>query len=182
MQTPYGYKAVVAAFGQPATPDGTADTAWAAANLVRIPVPWQMRTAWSNEVVTQITVHKLVAPAFQAAFRDIYSAARLLVKKQVGFDKTTAEYDRLTQALLNNLGLSMFGGTYNVRPVRGGTQLSMHAFGIAIDIDPKRNPLGATSGAMPMWVVEIFEKHGFLWGGHYQGRKDWMHFQFAKGC
>ena len=39
------------------------------------------------------------------------------------------------------LRLDMFGGCLNVRPMRGGTEWSMHAYGIAWDVDPDRNKL-----------------------------------------
>ena len=79
-------------------------------------------------------------------------------------------------------------GTFNWRPIAGTNQLSAHAFGIAIDINPDYSDYwrwGGTSanGAIPYHnripprIVEIFERHGFIWGGkwyHY----DTMHFEY----
>ena len=51
----------------------------------------------------------------------------------------------------------------------------MHAFGLAVDLNVKENPLGS-SGNMDPRVVEIFEDWGFEWGGLW-ARPDPMHFE-----
>jgi peptidoglycan L-alanyl-D-glutamate endopeptidase CwlK len=81
------------------------------------------------------------------------------------------------------------GGTFNWRPIAGSDQLSAHSFGVAIDIDPDYSDYwrwNATGGRekqipyknrIPHRIVEIFERHGFVWGGkwyHY----DTMHFEY----
>jgi peptidoglycan L-alanyl-D-glutamate endopeptidase CwlK len=81
------------------------------------------------------------------------------------------------------------GGTFNWRPIAGSEQLSAHAFGIAIDIDPDysdywrwnasgdHGKLIPYKNRIPHRIVEIFERHGFIWGGkwyHY----DTMHFEY----
>jgi hypothetical protein len=43
------------------------------------------------------------------------------------------------------LQLDDFGGCFNYRKMRGGTQLSLHSWGVAIDLDPDRNLLKETS-------------------------------------
>jgi hypothetical protein len=54
--------------------------------------------------------------------------------------------------------------------------LSMHAFGLAFDINVASNGLG-TQGDMDPEVVAIFEKWGFEWGGRWKPRPDPMHFE-----
>jgi len=81
------------------------------------------------------------------------------------------------------------GGTFNWRPIAGSDQLSAHSFGIAIDIDPAysdywrwntsadHEKLIPYKNRIPHRIVEIFERHGFIWGGkwyHY----DTMHFEY----
>jgi peptidoglycan LD-endopeptidase CwlK len=81
------------------------------------------------------------------------------------------------------------GGTFNWRPIAGADQLSAHSFGVAIDIDPDYSDYWRWAGAarsggfipyrnrIPHRIVEIFERHGFIWGGkwyHY----DTMHFEY----
>jgi D-alanyl-D-alanine carboxypeptidase len=83
------------------------------------------------------------------------------------------------QKKVDATGASAYGGCYNNRPIRGSTNISNHAFGAAIDIDPEHNPLGAKIGKMPPMVVDAFKAQGALWGGNYVGRKDWMHFEFV---
>ena len=74
-------------------------------------------------------------------------------------------------------------GTFNWRNIAGTNRLSTHAFGTAIDISTKYSNYWQWDGDMiwknqiPMEIVEIFEKHGFIWGGkwyHY----DTMHFEY----
>ncbi|MFA1621239.1 hypothetical protein ACDY96_00045 [Rhizobium mongolense] len=54
------------------------------------------------------------------------------------FQKTLAHYGA---ADVSRLALDIFGGCYNYRPMRGGKSWSMHAFGIAVDLDPENNQL-----------------------------------------
>lgn len=77
-------------------------------------------------------------------------------------------------------------GTYNCRAVEDTGQLSPHAFGIAIDLNlaisdywywAPHSRIIPYKNRMPGQIVEIFEKHGFIWGGkwyHY----DTMHFEY----
>jgi hypothetical protein len=79
-------------------------------------------------------------------------------------------------------------GTYVCRPIAGTTRVSAHGHGIAIDIATKPAHYWRWSGgkagaaipyrnSIPYEIVEIFERHGFIWGGkwyHY----DTMHFEF----
>lgn len=79
------------------------------------------------------------------------------------------------------------GGFY-WRNIAGTNRLSMHSFGIAVDINVKYSNYWKWSkdrnsnfikykNRIPLKIVEIFEKHGFIWGGkwyHY----DTMHFEY----
>jgi peptidoglycan LD-endopeptidase CwlK len=77
-------------------------------------------------------------------------------------------------------------GTFNWRPIAGTNLLSAHAFGIAIDINvdyadywhwTAENGLIPYRNRIPHRIIEIFERHGFIWGGkwyHY----DTMHFEY----
>ncbi len=83
--------------------------------------------------------------------------------------------------------VSPLGGTFNWRKVAGSKNLSVHAFGIAIDInldhtnywkwEPSHDGRITYKNAIPLEIVEVFEKYGFIWGGkwyHY----DTMHFEY----
>lgn len=56
--------------------------------------------------------------------------------------------------------------------------LSLHAWGLAIDIDQDANPVGSP-GTIPSKVVGIFKDHGFLWGGDWD-TSDPMHFEWRQ--
>jgi len=67
---------------------------------------------------------------------------------------------------------------------------SLHAFGLAIDINPKRNPHcpfypvckkeNVLITDLPPQVIEIFKRNGFRWGGDYKSSKDAMHFEYCR--
>lgn len=79
-------------------------------------------------------------------------------------------------------------GTYNCRPIAGTNQQSAHGYGIAVDIavGPSHYWRWAVGGAaapiayknaIPLEIVSIFEKHGFIWGGRWH-HYDTMHFEY----
>ncbi len=78
-----------------------------------------------------------------------------------------------------------YDGAFNPRLIRGSaTNLSCHAWGIAIDINVPWNGLGIVPSLKGQKgsvreLVKIANRLGFYWGGHF-GRKDGMHFEIAK--
>ncbi|CAN5567405.1 M15 family metallopeptidase [soil metagenome] len=79
-------------------------------------------------------------------------------------------------------------GTFNWRLIAGTTRQSTHSFGTTIDINvqlsnywrdnaPDETGIYQYKNQIPLEIVRIFEKHGFIWGGkwyHY----DTMHFEY----
>ncbi len=67
------------------------------------------------------------------------------------------------------------------RTVRG--DISVHAWGLAIDCNKDTNPLAAKLITdMPPLFVDAFTREGFTWGGAFKGpTKDPMHFQWCSG-
>lgn len=74
--------------------------------------------------------------------------------------------------------LKTFDGCFNVRKMRGLTALSLHSWGIAIDVNAAWNGLGKVP-TLSAGFVKCFTDAGFEWGGTWQ-RKDGMHFQLAR--
>jgi D-alanyl-D-alanine carboxypeptidase len=90
---------------------------------------------------------------------------------------------------------------FNDRKVAGTTAISVHAYGLAIDVNPIQNPYvehsrgiltfspkaGAryadrkrTQSGMAETVVDVFADHGFAtWGGHWRSA-DYQHFQVSR--
>lgn len=82
--------------------------------------------------------------------------------------------------LASEIRVGDYAGCYVPRfidrdPRRG---LSMHAFGLAVDLNVSTNQLG-TRGDMDPRVIQIFQKWGFNWGGVWS-RPDPMHFELAR--
>lgn len=90
----------------------------------------------------------------------------------------------LTQAFTNliNTGkvaeLKTWDGCFNIRRKRGLSSMSLHSWGIAIDVNAAWNGLGKDPVLSPEFV-KCFTDAGFDWGGTWT-RKDGMHFQLTK--
>jgi peptidoglycan LD-endopeptidase CwlK len=146
-----------------------------------IPFFQKMYGASQKEVEKNLVVIRWLPKTFNIPLR---------VTKVNAVDKrlsaVSAELDNLPASLKKFLANP--GGTYNYRFVRSEKRLSPHSFGIAIDINfglsdywyydkPDKNGNLHYRNRIPMEIVEIFEKHGFIWGGkwyHY----DTMHFEY----
>lgn len=78
-------------------------------------------------------------------------------------------------------------GAYNCRKITGGSGYSLHAYGIALDINWQSNPYGANlvtdmPGAMVAAIKGIRTNNGkqvWRWGGDYSGNKDAMHYEIV---
>jgi len=75
--------------------------------------------------------------------------------------------------------LKTWNGVFQIRKIRGRTSMSLHSWGIAVDVNASWNPLGGKSTLSPEFV-KCFTDAGFFWGGNFQNRKDPMHFELAK--
>ncbi len=91
---------------------------------------------------------------------------------------------------------------FNVRRVAGSSAMSLHAYGVAIDLNPVQNPYITRSGrslsvdprsgadyvsrkklrpGMAEPVVDVFARHGFVeWGGYWRNPIDYQHFQVGR--
>ena len=85
-------------------------------------------------------------------------------------------------------------GCFAPRFQRGSTSaVSLHTFGIAVDINPERNMLvfpcelndprrtDPRYSNIPRAWIDAFEAEGWFWGGRFKHRFDPMHLQFATG-
>lgn len=82
------------------------------------------------------------------------------------------------------------GGTFSWRKISGTNRLSMHSYGMTIDINVKnsnywqwdckcKNEEATLSyrNQIPLKLISIFEKYGFIWGGNWK-HYDTMHFEY----
>jgi hypothetical protein len=135
-------------------------------NLVTVPMPYPRRIAWDKSAITnRMQCHKLVAPVFQKIHREILA--------HYGLKK------------IQELEIDIFGGCYNFRKMRGGSNWSRHSWGIAEDLNPAENGLRTTwkssQFSMPEYkpMIDIYYANGFVNLG-VESNKDAMHFEFLK--
>lgn len=131
---------------------------WATTGLLGYPsTPYWQRDnlVWIEPVPGQRwQVYKQAAPAFEGFFKDLVAT---------GYQPTSS-------------------GGFNYRNKRGGSSLSQHAFGTAIDLNAADNPMlgkgAAVKTNLPANVGEIAAKHGLEWGGNWKS-PDAMHFEYT---
>ena len=135
----------------------------------------------------QLVVHEAVAGEVCAIFAEI-EAARFPIEKII----PVVAYDWSDDVSMEENNSSGF----NYRAIVGASALSKHATGLAIDINPHLNPYIKGELVLPpdavydpqvpgtltdeCVVVQAFTQRGWVWGGHWETRKDWHHFEKAE--
>lgn len=129
-------------------------------NITWFKLDFPLRQSWDQKVIWGFYAHRKVGRAMVDALEQIHR-----FYKQV--------YMRLWS-------LDQWGGIHNPRMKAGdSSQLSTHAWAIAIDYCPELGPLGKPPRT-PQVIVEAFTSRYFRWGG-YWARADGMHFQACRG-
>jgi hypothetical protein len=70
-----------------------------------------------------------------------------------------------------------FAGCYAPRRIPATGSLSLHALGLAVDLNARRNPYDRPS-RQDRRLVRTMERAGFTWGGAWPTVKDAMHFEY----
>jgi len=137
-----------------------------------------------NEYIAQDLVE-----IFYELYYNEYQIERILLIDEYDGDDTASMEDNNTSC-------------FNYRDVEGSSNLSKHAYGLAIDINPFYNPYvtynadgservspvaaldyADRSLSFPYKIDEndlccrLFKQHGFIWGGNWNSLKDYQHFQ-----
>jgi hypothetical protein len=134
--------------------------------LVSVQLPYEHRLSWQlDKSVRSFKCHAKVADSISKVLSGVLT--------------------HYGEAEIKRLKLDIWGGCFNIRPIRGGTKPSMHSWGIAIDYDPNRNKL-AWGADKATFAAEEYRRWWELWeaeGWVSLGRArnfDWMHIQAAK--
>lgn len=152
-------------------PVGFKTAAEASKKMTTFTVPvWKMNSKgqkYSSKMT--ITIHKKLANSVKQIFNEIYELdIKFPIKNLLGYG-----YREVGGVGLKNIDL-----------------MSIHAFGCAIDINSgnydndyylgKGNDLRDKNNpyCIPDEVIDIFESHGWFWGGDFEICSDTMHFQY----
>jgi len=128
--------------------------------LVKVPVPYKMYLYDGPGTVKTISIHEKLAESLEAVLKE------LAKRYKTDEDRATA-------------GINRYFGTYVNRRMRGGSLPSLHARAAAIDFDANRNGNRTNwpaAARMPLDVMEIFAREGWLSAGAFWSR-DAMHHQ-----
>lgn len=139
----------------------------------------------------EMVCHAAIAADLCEIFRDLYEAGYPIASIRLVDDFDGS--DEVSMAADNT---SCFN--YRTRP--GQTRLSLHARGLAVDVNPRENPyVGRTGRVLPAGseayadrtadfphkigredlCYRLFRAHGFSWGGAWTRSKDYQHFEKA---
>lgn len=146
-----------------------------------------------GEIMVLAAVAEHVQAIFDTLLQRKFAIARARLMQHYRGDDAAAMRDNNTSA-------------FNDRRITNGKAASLHAYGVAIDINPVQNPFlqfeadgkavfsppngskyanrlavrpgKAARQGMAEDVVEVFARHGFLgWGGNWDAPIDYQHFQ-----
>jgi hypothetical protein len=136
----------------------------------------------------ELVVHRDHARRILAVMERLFHA-RYPIERMRLVDAYRANDDRSMTA--NNTS------AFNCRRVKGTSRWSEHAFGLAVDVNPLRNPYVTAGGRVSppagrRWatraragaamirtgdkVVRAFRAAGWHWGGDWSGSRDYQHF------
>jgi hypothetical protein len=131
---------------------------WQKRNITRVYLP-QLKAVLGAPKDLKIYFHRLAASQLVSLFKELGDNG--LIKYILTWD-----------------------GSFVPRLMRGGKNLSNHAYGMAFDINARWNVLGRvpaeenkTGTVRPL--IGLAEKYGFYWGGNFN-RPDGMHFEVNK--
>ncbi len=140
----------------------------------------------------ELIVNKAIAEDVTQIFAELYEA-KYPIERMVLVDEYDAD-DNTSMAANNS-------SAFNYRVIEGTKRISLHSYGMAIDINPLYNPyvhevdgervVTPVEGAMyedrslecPYYIhsedlcYQAFVKRGFTWGGDWKNTKDYQHFQ-----
>jgi hypothetical protein len=141
-------------------------------------------------VLTQSQIRAYWAPRCTGPFATVslYGAGKVTVDAAIvsavkALDKVLIAYSYETRRIDT--------GAYNCRSNTSGTGWSMHAYGVAVDINWQSNPYSRVlrtdmlrngDGKMPHRICMIRTNNGrqvWNWGGFWTGNKDAMHFEIV---
>ena len=137
--------------------------------------------------VGRLVVNVRVAPDVVTVFRRLY-AARFPIRRMVPVSAYRGS-DDASMAADNT-------SAFNCRFVSGTSRWSMHAYGLAVDVNPVENPYVSGGRVSPPAgsryldrgrrrpgmafergvLVRAFAAAGWRWGGHWTGSPDYQHF------
>ena len=141
-----------------------------------------------NVKTGELIVHKKLADEVMEIFCQLYLCKYPFTSVRL-VDDYRADDTRSTEA--NNTS------AFNYRTVAGSKKLSLHSYGMAIDINPKLNPYVKKGVASPKngakyadrskdfagkidkddLAYKLFTKRGWKWGGNWKTVKDYQHFE-----
>ena len=152
-------------------------------DLQLIEVPYN---SFDNQVRTgQLLVHKDLAIELQSVFIEMFNLGfpieKVIPVVAYGWDDEQSMLDNNTSA-------------FNYRQVIATNDLSNHSLGRAVDINTRLNPYHARDGkvytkgavlnpdipgtiAPGSPIIGLFKSYGWEWGGDWQDRRDYQHFQ-----
>ncbi len=141
-----------------------------------------------HEQVGELVCNKAIAEDLVAIFRDLYEA-RYPIRSIRLIDDFGGD-DEASMAADNT-------SCFNYRKKTGMRELSKHALGLAVDINPFENPYVRPSRVRPAGAsafadrtkdfphkidkeglcYKLFRAHGFSWGGTWRSVQDYQHFE-----
>ncbi|MBR1629265.1 MAG: M15 family metallopeptidase [Lachnospiraceae bacterium] len=147
--------------------------------------------------VGEMIVNASISETTMQVFKELYLAGYEIEQMRLVDDFWAGSGDASDFESIDHNNTSCF----NYREVTGGTSLSNHAYGCAIDLNPQQNPYVRIADGQKHWshtnadpyidrtnqdphvikegdiCCSTFKKYGFFWGGNWTNPIDYQHFE-----
>lgn len=140
-----------------------------------------------GQLVADRRLSRDIRKVFKVALKEKFPITSVIPISDERFFKDGKWNDDNQSMLANNTS------AFNYRAVTGGTTLSRHSYGFAIDINPVQNPYIKNGKVLPAGtvydvskpgtlspacrIVKTFLRLGWEWGGNWETLKDYQHFE-----
>lgn len=139
-----------------------------------------------GQLVIDSELEKDIKTVFDVALKERFPIHSVIPMSDPRFRKDDRWDDGLSMEANNT-------SAFNYRLTTGSTQISKHAYGRAIDVNPFQNPYIKGSTILPKGakydpsvegtltrdhpIVRTFLRLGWVWGGNWTSLKDYQHFE-----
>lgn len=137
------------------------------------------KTEFSNSHLVTISIPMITGTKLKLTVNKIMAAPLTLAFAEIEYQNSLKPWQKWLPKRIESFCVRRMSSNKKV--------MSTHSWAMGFDADADENKTFEVKASpkidmitnIPVWVVELFERWGFIWGGRWKSYKDPMHFQFV---